>query len=230
MKTILLLITATIFSINLFAQNFLVPIKGDTVFFDTDFEVNHKESAKWKKITINGTTYPVNKIQSLQSANVFYFNIDKRHLWKRVVTGKINVFALIDKDTIADKARYVHKNLFIQKNQTNKYLKLTNNNLMLLSRDNATIYENIKQREDLNEIGKTVGIPSAFATGLSGVALLYTGFTSFLNPNKTLNNGYVYKISIAGIIVGTSGTIIGSLISSNSKKMSLDPIYYYNQK
>lgn len=226
MKTILLLIIATIFSINLFAQNFVVSLKGDTTYFKNDIEVKYKQSYKWKEFKADGVTYAVSKIKSLKLGYDFYVSAS-RHLWKRVIDGKIEVFALRDIDTIPNRVDNLTKNVLIKKGDS-RLLDFSNKNLLYLIEEDTLIYDEIIGKVAMSKAGIGTAIGGGVITGLSGISLLLTGFYALID-NK---NDYSKQASIAtaGLIVGAGTLTTGLILNADSRKKSLYPIYYYNSK
>ncbi len=115
MKAIFFLLLFPLCSVAQSTTQYLVTKSNDTIHYKGDLIVNNNDITKWRRITADGTEYSISEIKAAYFNHNYYYNCDSRHLYKQVVKGKINVYALNDRDTITDRHGNLRKEVFIEK-------------------------------------------------------------------------------------------------------------------
>ena len=146
-----------------------------------------------------------------------------RQLWKRVVKGRINVYARNDKDTIHEKKRFLNKTLFIQKEKNPVLLKYNYFNLTKMI-ENDSLLKFSDRKIHLHYGGKAMMVAGIITTSITAVAFI---FTVMLGPKNSVGATSLTKASLF-FLSGIGNLIASTKIENNSSKISLDPIYYYN--
>lgn len=210
------------------AQNYLVTKNNDTIFIQGILDVKHKNFARWTAVTANGTTYKLREIKCIQLGDNYYCNIQDRKLWKRVVEGKINVYALNDKDTIQDRYGNLQKSLMIQKGSEGSIKPYNNTNLYNMIKGDDSLENYVHKKMVAGRSGKGLMVAGIVTIGVSAFSLVVEGLLALFESDE--NMGTYAIISTTGLGIGIGGMVSGIVINKKSKKVSLDPIYYFNSK
>jgi hypothetical protein len=228
MKKITFCIALILISICAFSQNEIITKKGEHISFSSEPEVNDIHSYKWRTIEIDGIKYAVAKLKSIQIGNDFYTTVDQRRMWKRVVHGSINVFALKETDTIHSKNRVLKQNLYIQNGDFGKIISFNNRNLYHMVESDSILEELMYNKLSSSRNGKAIMIPGIVTMGISGAALLISGFLALFGDDEIAPT--LAPISAVGLSVGTGAMISGLILNKKGKQLSLDPIYEINSQ
>lgn len=153
------------------SQGYLVTTEHDTVRFSHAIEVEGTKSWHWKEITYDSITYPTSNILMLKLDGQEY-HVIKNRLWKKVISGKINVFALSEKDTITTRKGKLDHDLMMQASPTDRYQRLSLGALAKYS--NQIDLHNI-HRATGNRIARSSLTAVGFATTAIGVLVSFTG-------------------------------------------------------
>ncbi len=208
-------------------SQYLVTKKGDTVFYKGDLIVDNDQIIKWRSITADSAEYAIDEIKCAFFDNHFYYNCDGRRLYKQVVKGHINVYALNEKDTITDRKGNLTKKVFIQHDTDRKPVVYTRKNLIHMISDNEEI---TLEQKDLN--AKTNGGKAMIISGVSiGVPTVVIGlFGAFITAifgDDTSANQFL-AVAGAGVAVGTGLLVGGSVMKAGTSGLNLLPVHAYN--
>jgi hypothetical protein len=228
MKKMMLLLL--ILPFYLFAQSsdqYLVTKSNDTIYYQGDLIVDHDQISHWKTITANDKEFSIREIKCAYFDHNFYYNCDGTRLFKQVVKGKINVFALNPGDTIHNRKGNITKHLFIQKGIGNKPVIYTNRNLVKMIQDQPDLALEIRSKNVKIKGGSAMVISGAIIAGVTVVvgafgALITEAFGDRESANIFLAFGGSGAFLGAGLIGG------GVALKTGTNKLSLDPIYFYN--
>lgn len=105
------------------AQGYLVTKNHDTVRLNHAIEVDGNKSWHWREITYDSISYRIADIMMLQLDGNEYHVIQNK-LWKKVISGKINVFALSDNDTITTRKGKPNHSFYMQAASSDRYQPL----------------------------------------------------------------------------------------------------------
>ena len=209
------------------AERFLVTRSHDTVRFVGDLETDHQQYAHWTKFGVNGTTYSLSDIRYICLDSDYYANIRFRRIWKRVVKGRLNVYALQVEDTSRDDKGHVKKQLYIQGNTVDEPIAYQAKNLYRLLSNSDSLRRMMGSQLATSRGGKALMTGGIVKTAASTFTLLVEGMLVLLETDvdemEVLAAG-----SAMGLGTGLAGIITGLKINKNSKQLNLDPVYYIN--
>lgn len=227
MKKILLLILLPFYSFAQTNTQYLVTKYNDTVFYHGDLIVNHDDISKWQRVTADSVRYSIHEIKCIYFNHQLYYNCDGRHLYKQVVAGAINVFALFDRDTIPDRSGDLVKHLFIQKNTSKRPLKYSIRNLIPMVAGNDSLKYHYK---DLNarRSGGNAMIISGVSLGVPTIVIGVFGafFSNLLGYSESTKDFLL--ATATGAFVGAGLVGGGMALKSDTKLNNLWPVYEYN--
>ena len=227
MKNILALLLLPFVSIAQSHEQYLITTSNDSIFYKGDLIVNHNDISKWRTITADGIKYSVSDIKAAYFDHHAYYNCDGRHLYKQVVSGKINVYALHDKDTLPDRHGNLKKQVYIEKKGGKKPFVYTFRSLIPMVADNDSLYLHLK---DINarRNGGNAMIITGMAAGIPAVVggLFVAFISAIFDDRETANNALI----VAGAGAGVGGGLVGGgvALKGGTSKVSLDMIHWYN--
>lgn len=227
MKNLLILILLPFYSFAQTNTQYLVTKQNDTVFYHGDLIVNHDDISKWQRVTADSVRYSINEIKCIYFNHQLYYNCDGRHLYKQVVAGPINVFALYDRDTMPNRSGDMAKHLFIQQNTSKRPLRYSSHNLIRMMAGNDSLQYHYKQLKARRNGGNAM-----LVTGISlGMPTLVIGAFGAFFSNVLGYSESKRKFLIAtatGAFVGGGLIGGGAALKSKTQLNSLWPVYEYN--
>ncbi len=224
---ILLFIVALSFHFNTQAEHYLVTKTNDTIRFSGELETDHERYDQWSAFTVDNVNYTLQEIKCIKLDDDFYYNIQYRRIWKRVVSGKINVYALHEKDTARDERGRVTKTLYMQHESGDEMLPYRVKNLYRMIGSDDSLRKMLAHNIAIGRGGKSIMIGGIITTAASAFSLLVEGVLALLDAD--VDNAAVYvTASTTGLLSGAAGIVSGAAINKRSKYINLDPIYYYN--
>ncbi|GBL35301.1 hypothetical protein EMGBS15_08960 [Filimonas sp.] len=227
MKKILLLLLLPFTSLAQSHDQYIVTKSNDTIFYKGDLIVNHDDISKWRNITADEVSYSVSEIKAAHFNHHFYYNCDGRHLYKQVVNGKINVYALNDKDTLPDRHGNLRKQIFIEHQGGRKPVVYTFRNLMPMVADNDSLSVRLKDMNARRNGGNAMIITGMAAGIPSVVGGLFVAFIRALfDDGETTNDALT--VAGAGVVVGGGLISGGAALKAGTGKVSLNTIHWYN--
>lgn len=209
------------------ADQYLVTKKFDTVYYKGDLVVNHDDIAKWKSIKADDKEYDVNDLEAVYFNRTLYINCDGRHLYKKVVTGKLNVFALHDEDTIPNAKGNLRRRIYLQEGNDTKPVVYNARNLLRLLPPGHPYRNQLKEDNAKRAGGKAMvgtGIGVAIPTVVVG-GFIYLIGSIFEDQDLQTRGGIV---AVAGIVVGGGLIGGGAALESTVHGFNLQPVYDYN--
>lgn len=209
------------------ANQYLVTKKFDTIDYRGDLLVNHDDIAKWKTVKADEKEYDVDDLEAIYFNNTLYINCDGRHFYKKVVTGKLNVFALHDEDTIPNAKGNLRRRIYIQDGIDTKPLAYTARNLGRLLPPDHPYRKQVREDNAKKGGGRAMvgtGIGVAVPTVVIGGFLYLIG--SLFDDQELKTQAGV--VAVAGVVVG--GGLIGGgvALESTAHGFNLQPVYDYN--
>ena len=226
MKICFLLLVLPFISIAQSTQQYLVTTSNDTIYYKGDLIVNKDDIAKWRWVTADGTDYTITEINAACFNDNYYYNCDGRHLYKQVVKGKINVYALNESDTLVDQRGNLRKAVYIEKDGR-KPVIYSLKNLLRMTRDNESLTTQLND-EDAKRIGGTTMIIAGILGGVpTTIGGLFVAFISALfRDDQTTNNA----LTAAGVGIAFGSGMIGggAALKASATKPNLELIHWYN--
>ncbi len=227
MKAIFFLLLFPLCSVAQSTTQYLVTKSNDTIHYKGDLIVNNNDITKWRRITADGTEYSISEIKAAYFNHNYYYNCDSRHLYKQVVKGKINVYALNDRDTITDRHGNLRKEVFIEKTIVRKPVVYTLRSLIPMITDNESLSTQIRDENSKRNGGNAMIITGIAAGAPATIGGLFVAFISSLfGENQTANDA----LTVAGAGVAFGGGMIGggAALKASTQKPNLELIHWYN--
>jgi hypothetical protein len=209
----------------LLGQDFLVKNNGDTIFLTKPLKVEEKEIPTWRNLVIEGLFYKTKDLRCMQLNNTYYVVLNNR-FWKRVVHGKINVYALRDQDTVERRKGVVRK-LFIQEGDEGHIMPYSNKNLFGMSVNRVD--PNVQSKLRSNGSAKAMIVSGAVIMGASALVLFAGALIHIYYPENAKGNTML-AIGGVGVLVGVGSLTGGFFLKSKSKRISLKHIRAYNNQ
>lgn len=226
MPRIFLLTLLFFCSLNGFSQGFLITQNGDRLPINKPLDVESKDIASWKEVSLDGKSYSTKELRAMM-LDGDYYTVIRGRFWKRVIHGKLNVYALHDKDTLCNEDGIIRKKLFLQSGDEGIPVLYTNKNLYKLSPPSAN--EFVHTQVNKYRSGMAMQIPGIIITGASGVVLLFGGMAYLFAPeDETIRN--ILASGTVGVLAGAGLITSGSFLRREGKKVSLKPVEEFNRK
>ena len=226
MKICLFLLVLPFASIAQSAQQYLVTTSNDTIYYKGDLIVNNDDITQWRWVTADKADYTITEINAAYFNDNYYYNCDGRHLYKQVVKGKINVYALHDSDTLTDRHGHLRKTVYIE-TEGRKPVVYSLHNLTPMIYDNESLATQIKEENTKRISGNAMiitGIIAGVPATIGGLFVALVG--ALIRDDQTTNNALF--VAGAGVAFG-SGMIGGGVgLKANAKKPTLEFIHWYN--
>lgn len=205
------------------AQNLLVTKYGDTVRFAEDLIVNDNLSSNWKYVETKERRYKVSEVKYVMLGNVDYWNINNM-LYKKVISGKLNVYALREADTVLRQDGSLRGRVYIQDENREKPKPLTVSLLKGLMQNNSDVLKDMRIKYHTRAGGIVLSILGIVGTSVSFLVVAISGIIYLYNEST----GEEFTIGAIGMAAGLGLITSGVLINNKSKKVNLNPIYDYN--
>jgi hypothetical protein len=168
----------------IFSQEFIINNYCDTIFFSKLLPIEDGDMCNGRNERIKKFFDKTSNIRCLQLKHNFYVVVNHR-FWKRVVHGKINVYALQDADSIANRNGRIRKSLLIQVGDQGALMVYTHKALQaILNPSEVTLEENqVLQKLRASRVLQMAG---AGIGGSAAAGFIIQFMLSFGNDSKEL--------------------------------------------
>jgi hypothetical protein len=213
-------------SLSCFSQGFLVTNHNDTILLNHPIEVRGSKTWNWKSIQYDGAEYAVSDLKSMYLDKEEY-TVVKGRFWKKIINGKIEVFARASKDSLTKGKKGIPDNLMMRTGENGTMKPLNFKNL-------ATVDNQFNMKPIYSYYGKRAGrvgliISGIGVTAISGLVTLVGAVDYQFAGDAEGRNTMIGGLSGMGIGLGllTSGV---SLNKGAKHPNILDMVRSFNAK
>lgn len=228
MKLLFIFLLSPLVCFSQSSRSYIVPYQKDTVFFKGELLVDDENMAKWQSVIADGKSYSIRSIQCASLQDTFYLNCNGHQLFKRIVSGKINVYALSATDTMTDKRGKLKRRVYIQYGEQGEPLVFNTVNLMNMLAPDSELGTRLKEYRTrqvggsaMMGTGMVLSIPVMSAGG--AIALVASAFGSDAGSLGL-------SLLATGTLVGVGLIYGGAQIRSKGHIRGLDPVHEVNSQ
>ena len=198
----------------------------DTIRIINPIVVADADYTRWKSITVEDVLYPMEKVHSLFLDNQHYRTIQGR-LWKRVIAGNINIYALRDTDTLTDSQGKLVKKLWMSLGAQGKLLPYTYRNFVSIIKDHPALKTELVANSMQGHGGVALVVVGVGVMAVSLVGVVIGSLVYLIDGSEEeLNN--LFALCGSGFVLGAGSVTGGVLLNHKSKKINLAPVHHYN--
>lgn len=203
-----------------------IELKSGNIINVGDDNIKEKEPLFRENFLLVGDLkYPISEVKGYMYKGVYYGNFEDAQFMERIVSGKINMYQIIEEYTNSKgKTRYLTRR-YLQEGNDSKWKKLTNSTLKTMVKGNKKALKLVDQYQKQ----KRGGLIYKAGGGLvlfSGIILIASA-QIFDKNKKTKSNKTIIGSAIG--LGGLGGVIYGYKKAFNAEKLLFQAIEVYNK-
>jgi hypothetical protein len=210
------------------SRSYILPYQQDTIFFKGDLLVDDEDMAKWQTVIADGKSYSLHNIRCASLHDTFYLNCNGHQLFKRILNGKINVYALSASDTLPDKRGKLKRKVYIQNGEQAEPKVFNTINLLDMLPPDSELGLRLKENRT-REVGGSVMMGTGLVLSIpvmSAGGVISLVAASFGSSSGSLGVSLLATGTLAGI-----GLIYGGhQIRSKGRMRGLEAVYEVNNQ
>lgn len=206
------------------AQGYLVLKTSDTVRFENEIDVPSENRSEWTMVGIGKKIYLTDQIDCMTLKGDF-FKVIHRKFYKRVIEGRISVYAMKDEDTLANLKGYVHHKIFVQGDQASVPKRISNYHLHQLMKDPINIGVRKRSRYSVAAVPLLIYGAPGTVTGvvLLGAAAVSSHFNTWNDPAEIL-----VTMGLSALVQTSIYSVPGAIFYLSGRRVSLREVHHYN--